>query len=244
MKIFGHRGAKGESPENTVAGLRHSIDRGVTHVEIDLRLSLDKKIVVVHDENAIRTTGVNRRINKLSANELGKLDARQSSIDWNKKKNCGIPKLQEILKKCPEIIKYQLEVKTNTIRDCDIILNELINLFPNEKSCKKIIVTSFNTYLLEKLLKIAPYIPRGLISDQRNILRKAKSIKCEMVCIDHRIVTRSWIKQIIDAGIYVSLWTVNNPSLMEDYFNWGVDSIITDYPSMALPLVNRLKLRN
>ena len=70
MKIFGHRGAKGESPENTIAGLRHSIDRGVTQVEIDLRLSLDKKIVIVHDDNALRTTGLKQPINKLSAEIL------------------------------------------------------------------------------------------------------------------------------------------------------------------------------
>ena len=47
----------------------------------------------------------------------------------------------EILKKCPEITKYQLEVKTKTTRDCDIMVNELIKIFPNIKSCEKIIVT-------------------------------------------------------------------------------------------------------
>ena len=244
MEVFGHRGAKGESPENTIAGILHSIDRGLTHVEIDLRLSSDKKIIVVHDDNAFRTTGVNRQINKLSAADLRKLDARKSSMDWGQKKNCGIPKLQEILKKCPEITKYQLEVKTKTTRDCDIMVNELIKIFPNIKSCEKIIVTSFNLYFLERLLKIAPYIPRGLVSDQRNALRQVKSLECEIVCIDHRIVTRSWIKQILNSEIYISLWTVNNPSLIEDFFNWGVNSIITDYPSMAIPLVNRLKLKS
>ena len=244
MKIFGHRGAKGESPENTIAGLRHSIDRGVTQVEIDLRLSLDKKIVIVHDDNALRTTGLKQPINRLSARDLKKLDARKSSLNWSHKSNCGIPELKEVLKKCPEITKYQLEVKTEKIRDCDTIINELIKIFPNKKTAEKIIVTSFNSYILEKLSKIAPYISRGLVSDQRNALRKAKSLNCNMVCIDHRIATRSWTRQIKDSGIATSFWTVNNPSLIEEYFKWGVDSIITDYPSMALPLSKRLEMKS
>ena len=62
MIVVGHRGAQGEAPENTVAGVRHAIDRGVRHLEIDLRLSSDGRLVVLHDDKLKRTTGDRRRV--------------------------------------------------------------------------------------------------------------------------------------------------------------------------------------
>ena len=60
MQVFGHRGAAGEAPENTIAGLHHAIKRGLSYAEIDLRLSADQKIIVCHDANTLRTCGVKR----------------------------------------------------------------------------------------------------------------------------------------------------------------------------------------
>ena len=57
MQIFGHRGAAGEAPENTIAGARHAISRGTRYVEIDLRLSADNQLVIVHDNSTERTCG-------------------------------------------------------------------------------------------------------------------------------------------------------------------------------------------
>ena len=55
MIVYGHRGARGEAPENTIAGARHAIERGVRHLEIDLRLSADDELVVIHDTGPRRT---------------------------------------------------------------------------------------------------------------------------------------------------------------------------------------------
>ena len=137
MQLFGHRGAAGEAPENTIAGIRHAIERGVRRVEIDLRLSADKQIVIVHDNNAKRTTGINRQIARLTASELSRLDARQSGTPWPRKTACGIPTLHRYFSNTPEIQCYQLEVKLDKSSEHALMIEKLAALFPNKSTTKK-----------------------------------------------------------------------------------------------------------
>ena len=79
MQLFGHRGAAGEAPENTIAGVKHAISRGVRQVEIDLRLSADNQLIIVHDNNALRTAGVKKAI--VVAPELSQRVAERHQLD-------------------------------------------------------------------------------------------------------------------------------------------------------------------
>ena len=240
MQVFGHRGAAGEAPENTVAGLRHGIDRGLKYVEIDLRLSADQQIIVCHDANTLRTCGVKRAINGSQAAELAKLDARASSPEWPNKTSCGIPQLRVLMRQCGSLKGYQLEVKTDSQRHSQHMAEQLKHLFPRSNDCKKVIVTSFDEYFLQQLQQRAPHIPRGLVSMQRQSLTQASALDCRYFCIHDSIITPALIKKIHAKGLHCSVWTVNQPSRIEQLFQWQVDSLVTDYPSMALPLVKRL----
>ena len=72
MQVYGHRGAAGEAPENTIAGCLHAIERGARYIEIDLRLSSDNQLVVIHDKTLTRTTGKWGKPGKYKASELAK----------------------------------------------------------------------------------------------------------------------------------------------------------------------------
>jgi glycerophosphoryl diester phosphodiesterase len=76
MYIVGHRGARGEAPENTIAGFRHAIVRGVRYLEFELRLSSDNEIVIVHDETVDRTCYGAGRVDSFSVKDIEKLDVR------------------------------------------------------------------------------------------------------------------------------------------------------------------------
>ena len=75
MIVYGHRGARGEAPENTIAGCRHAFERGARHLEIDLRLSKDQQLVVLHDDRLRRTAAVRGKVSHYTAKELAALDA-------------------------------------------------------------------------------------------------------------------------------------------------------------------------
>lgn len=72
MLVVGHRGAAGEASENTIAGFRHAIEHGVRHFELDVQISRDEKLVVIHDNKVNRTTYSRGRVNQFSAGELAK----------------------------------------------------------------------------------------------------------------------------------------------------------------------------
>ena len=112
MIVYGHRGARGEAPENTIAGARHAVARGVRQLEIDLRLSADGELVVVHDGTLRRTAGVAGKVAGRTARELAALDARRDGPPWPNKRGTGIPSMTSLFRAVPQIRHWQLELKS------------------------------------------------------------------------------------------------------------------------------------
>ncbi len=240
MQVYGHRGAAGEAPENTIAGARHAITRGVRQVEIDLRLSADKQLVIVHDNTALRTAGVKRQITRMTAKQLSQLDARAFGTPWPRKAGCGIPTLKQFMRRCPEIRHYQLEVKSDETTDKPVLIKKLGEQFPNRAATKNIVVTSFDYAFLEQLNQQLPHIPIGAISYKRPAFKVARDLGCDYFCIHESIATPAFVEKIQRSNMHLSIWTVNNPVTIKRFYKMGVDSVITDYPSMAIPLVKSL----
>ena len=240
MQVFGHRGAAGEAPENTIAGARHAISRGTRCVEIDLRLSADKQLVIVHDNSTERTCGIKRQITRTTAKQLAQLDARSFGPPWPRKAQCGIPTLKQYLHSTPELKRYQLEVKSDRSTDKDQVIAQLGTLFPDRVAAKKVVITSFDYELLAMLNERLPYLRFGAISYKTAALSTAKKLGCDYFCCYESIATEKFIRKLRQTDMHLSVWTVNNPESIKRLYALGVDSIITDYPSMAIPLVNSL----
>ncbi len=107
--IYGHRGARGEAPENTLAGFELCLELGVTRCELDLHLSRDGELVVIHDPTLKRTTGRGGKVSEKAVADLVALDARQGGPVWPRP--CPIPTLRELFEKC-SFEHWQLEVKS------------------------------------------------------------------------------------------------------------------------------------
>ena len=114
MIVYGHRGAAGEAPENTIAGALHAVERGIRRLEIDLHLSKDHQLVVIHDDRLKRTAGVRGKVAEYSAAELARLDARASGPPWPSKRNTGVPTLTALVEALPQIRHWQLELKAGS----------------------------------------------------------------------------------------------------------------------------------
>ena len=108
-QIYGHRGAKGEAPENTLVSFQKCLEHGVRRCELDLHLSRDGELMVIHDPTLKRTTGQRGKVVEHDAGELLRYDARQGGPGWPQP--CRIPKLAELFEKCP-FEHWQLEVKS------------------------------------------------------------------------------------------------------------------------------------
>jgi glycerophosphoryl diester phosphodiesterase len=241
MQVIGHRGAAGEAPENTIAGFRHAIDRGVRYLEFDLRLSSDKEIVITHDATIDRTCYGSGKVDSFSLQQLEKLDGRNDGPPWPSKKDTGIVSLRKVLAKTPEIKLYQFEVKAGPESVLEEIAKQLSIMFPTKKSAKKIVITSFDTHM-HKLMKIhAPYIALGLVSEMQGCLAQAQQLECDYLIIGSKICTSSLVSRAHKQNMHVSVWTVNDIAAIDRLNAMGVDSIVTDYPSMAIPYVGSLQ---
>ena len=240
MIVYGHRGAAGEAPENTIAGGKHAVARGVRHLEIDLQLSNDGELVVIHDDRLKRTTGVRGRVANYGARELARLDARASGTPWPNKRHTGVPTLTALVKALPEIKHWQLELKGGNRRYNSELVAALLHwLEHNKLPC---VVTSSEASLLTAVKQQRPRQPTGFVSmvpDPRHTLR---ACECDYLIAQWSTALNPWlVRHLHRRGIHISAWTVNDANAIENLYRVGVDSVITDFPSMALPLVAALE---
>lgn len=241
MEIFGHRGAGGEAPENTIAGCQHAISRGIDRIEVDLRLSADGQLVVIHDRSVNRTCYAKGAVKSFTAGELSRLDARKSGPPWPRKKDCGVPTLKRLLEQTPSLSCYQLEVKSGSKAEMNQVANKLLEFFPHSRAAKKIVVTSANTYLLEVLRDIAPHIRLGIVAQRFDALGIAEELEIDYYCSHWSSCTPYLVRQLRKLNVHISVWTVNDPQTVKSMLYLNVDSLITDYPSMVIPLLASLQ---
>lgn len=241
MKVIGHRGAAGEAPENTIAGCRHAIERGVRALELDVRLSSDNRLVVVHDASLRRTTYSKGLVKNLTASDLKRVDARRSGPPWPHKKECGIPTLARLISQTPEIERYFIEAKVSGDAQAGPLASAFASEFSQKRSAKKIIAISLNLNFLEKLSHLAPHITLGYIATHFNQRNYKLPFSCQHMLIPMALCNPVHIGYLRHKKMEVSAWTINDAQAIKNLYRMKVDNVITDYPSMALPLVASLE---
>ena len=231
--IYGHRGAKGEAPENTLASFKQCLAHGVRRCELDLHLSKDGELMVIHDPTLKRTTGRRGKVVEHDAEELTQYDARQGGPSW--KQPCPIPRLEELFEQC-EFEHWQLEVKSaSRVRAARSVL-AIKALAERHGLLDRVTVTSGSREILRALKRLTPELSCGLVAEYAWLdpLKVAKQYDCSLLALKWTLCTPERIAKARQLGLHVSVWTVNDPALMRRLADFGVDSLITDYPGLAL----------
>jgi len=236
--IYGHRGAKGEAPENTLASFEQCLQHGVRRCELDLHLSRDGELMVIHDPTLKRTTGRRGKVVQHDADELVNYDAREGGPGW--KTPCPIPRLSELFEKC-DFEHWQLEVKSaSRVRAARTVM-AIKELAEQHRLLDRITVTSSSREVLRALNRLAPEISRGLVAEYNWLdpLKVARQYGCSLLALKWTLCTPERLEKARKQGLHVSVWTVNEPALMRRLADFGVDSLITDYPGLAVSTLSR-----
>ena len=241
MEVYGHRGAAGEAPENTIAGCKHAVDRGARFIEVDLRLSSDDELVVIHDKTVNRTTYSVGQVDDHAAARLAGMDATKAGPPWSRKGNTGIPTLDDLLAATPEIKRYQLEVKSDSKSKMKRIAEKLAERYPDSKTSKKVVLTSSDSNFLSYIKDMAPHITRGMVALKLNAYKTALEHGCKYYCMHWSNCSSIFIRELHQEGIHASVWTVNDEQNIKKLHRMKADSVMTDYPSMAIPLIAALE---
>lgn len=231
-QITAHRGVSSEAPENTMSAFQKAMEQLADCIELDVQMTSDGELVVIHDDTALRTTGVNRRISDMTLEEVKKLDAGS----WFSKEYAGekIPTLREVMELSDGKIKINIEIKANSnSRAIAEKVADLIREYDAENWC---VVTSFDYNSLRIVKEFNKDVRVGYI------LSVAYGSFYEMNDMDFFSVNASFLtKRTVDAihnsGKEVYAWTVNNEDAIRNLSNKGVDNIITDYPILAAETV-------
>lgn len=234
MIVYGHRGAKGEAPENTMVGFAHAYRHGIRHFELDLVLSRDGVPVINHDLTLARTTGHQGRVADLTTAELAALDARSNTAPWPTA--TGIPALTEFLEAFPDLAHVQLEVKSDSRNRLNVLCNRITELIQRNHLVDRVAITSSDTWFLQQTKRRDRTIRTGLVAERRfpNPVKQAIRLDCDYLCVNWRICSADMVKAAHQRDLHVSAWTVNRIHDMLELENVGVDSIITDYPTSTL----------
>ncbi len=233
-KVWAHRGASGYAPENTIPAFRMAAEQGADGVELDVHLSADGKLMVIHDEKVDRTSNGTGRVVDMTCQELKKLDFSNGMAGYE---NVRIPTLKEVyglLKNTSLTINVEIK--------CDVVIyygiwDKLIELEREMGMGGRILYSSFNHYVLMKLRELDPEAKIGLLYSEAMVDPWVYAGYLNANAIHpHYIVALNcpgMLEGCRDAGVLVHPWTCNDAKVVSDLAAAGVDAVITNYPDMA-----------
>ncbi|MDF2535012.1 MAG: glycerophosphodiester phosphodiesterase [Bacillales bacterium] len=235
--IFAHRGYKAKYPENSMLAFIKALEVGADGIELDVHLTKDDELIVIHDEKLDRTTHTNGYVRDFTLLEIKK--AHQSKWPFKKKLE-PIPTLKEVL----EWIKHtnlflNIEIKNNKIQYKDIE-QKVVYLIRKYKMEQRVILSSFNHCSLALCHEIAPEIETAILYEDSLFQpwNYAKTILATAIHPYKKVATDEIIKESQRNGISVRPWTVNHPKIMKRLFEVNCAGILTDDPELAYKIRN------
>jgi len=229
---IGHRGAKGYLPENTLISFQKAIDLKVDGIELDVHLSSDRKIIVIHDETIDRTTNGKGHVNTLSLQEL---KARRIENEHDPRLLAEltqqIPTLTEVLDLINQQCLVNIEIKGKGMMKHVV---ELIESYVENKNWKyhQFLISSFDWITLLDIHLLNPEIPLGVLTeyDLDLAFAFAKFIDAKSVHAYHHLLSEKMTVQMQEEGFQVFAWTVNEPEDIQKIKSFNVNGIISDFP--------------
>lgn len=232
--IFAHRGAMAEAPENTLAAFRLALEQGADGVELDVRLSADGEVVVLHDQFVDRMTNGKGKVNQLTLEEIKRLDAGEKFGEIFRGEK--IPTLREVFETIDHQASFDIELKAyidpsgrlaekvvQLVREYgvqDRVLFSCYVPFPLAQVRQRLPDSEVGLiYLKGAIGKVQRYIGNGMTSDV--IVQAVEEVTQEIIAREH------------DRNRKVIPFTANSAETIQNLIKWKADGIITERPALA-----------
>lgn len=222
MLKIAHRGAKAYESENTLQAFQEALDLNSDGIELDVHLSSDEQIIVIHDETIDRTTNGKGLVNTFSLSEL-----KSFLID----EKFQIPTLKEVFdlvdKKC--LINIELKGLGTPTKVVSLIEEYILE---KNWNYNHFIISSFDWNMLEETSNLNPNIPIGVLTEENldTALAFAEKIKAKAINPDFQLLNANIVREIQEKGFLVLPWTVNSEQDIQKVKSYNVDGIISDNP--------------
>jgi glycerophosphoryl diester phosphodiesterase len=252
-RLFAHRGASGEAPENTLAAFQRAVEIGVSYAELDVHASCDGQVVVIHDGTLERTINGYGNVRDYTLSELQQFDAGYHfSLDGGqtfpfRSSGVRVPTLAEVLRHFPTV-NFTVEIKQAD----PPIEEQVIAVVRGSGRENTIILASEHDQVLTCVRALAPDIATSfaygevvdfiqrVATDQLGGYHppgQALQIPPEFQGVP--LVTSQTVAAAHAVGCEVHVWTINDPEEMERLLHLGVDGIMSDFPARLLAIAQR-----
>ncbi|RLE13656.1 glycerophosphodiester phosphodiesterase [Candidatus Aerophobetes bacterium] len=259
-KVFNiaHRGARSLAPENTISAARKALEVGADGWELDVQMSRDKKMVVIHDESLVRTSNVKEifphrepwLVRDFTLKELQELDfgswfnetdpfgqiaagnvSKEEQRSFVGVKILSLEEALEFTKKSKW--KVNIEIKSFPFETDNFeLVEKVVDQINQFKMEKMVMVSSFNHAYIKQVKKLNPRITTGALVDKplNNPANYLKEIEADVYDVSVSAISLDEIELLQSKGFSVIIWTVNDEKTMKDLIKVRVDGVITDFP--------------
>jgi len=249
-----HRGGSALWPENTLHAFRKSIELGVDVIDMDVRMSLDGHLVIMHDSTLERTTDGRGKVKELNLSQLKKLDA---AYFWDPEQNHSyplrgtgikIPTLEEVFESFRGA-GINIEIKQLS----PSIVKPLCNLIKKYNLKQKVIVGAFLSSTINSFRRTCPEVATSASTGEildfyystlDEDFYDSYNLKADLLQVPQNlgsleIISKNFIEAAHSKNIPVQVWTINDTDTMKNLIQLGVDGIFTDHPDRLLSVLER-----
>ncbi|PKO07241.1 MAG: glycerophosphodiester phosphodiesterase [Chloroflexi bacterium HGW-Chloroflexi-3] len=266
VTIIAHRGARSIAPENTISAAKRAFENHADGWELDVAMSVDGELVVLHDDTLERTSNVAEvfpdrspwSVNNFTLEDLKKLDVGSWFVDSdpfdqiaqgivppeivNEYVGEPIPMLREALiytKDNQWWVNIEIKDASETPADA-VIVSKVVALVEELDIQDQVLISSFNMEYLKQVKSINKDLPTGVLVNKiiMDPLALMKELDAQAFHPGMKVTYEKQVKLLLEEGYAVNVWTVNEESDMQKLIEMGVTGIITDYPQRAFTLLN------
>jgi len=242
--IVAHRGSSAVAPENTLAAFHQAIDDSADAIELDVRLTKDGNVVVIHDSKLNRTTDGSGFVNEKTLDELKTLSAGT----WFHRKFSSerIPTLDEVFKEVKGRIGINIEMKTEGANQSKFDLAErCCQIIKDYRAEDFVFLSSFHHQLIERVRQINRRLATGLLFRPftligRSPIRIAQRMGVEFIILSGTSLRKGIVTKAHQQEIQVGEYTINTAARLDRAYRFGVDVIVTDDPAWAKRFLSSL----
>jgi len=242
--VIGHRGAMGYAPENTLVSFEEGVRRGADLLEMDVQLSADNEVVVMHDTSVGRTTDGDGFVRDLPWKKIKTFDAGI----WFGPDSAGqyVPSLTQVIerfrdRKTTKRHAVGLVIELKTVRGSGgSLADAVVALLQRESFTERCVIISFDAVALQEVRSAHKTIPTGLLFSEETDegrVAQAKAIGAQAIFPRKTWVTTRGVAAAHKAGLAVGTWTCNTKNEMKRMMTCGVDAVATNFPDRLRSLM-------
>jgi len=235
--VMGHRGYQAQYPENTMTSFLAAIEAGAQFVEMDVTLTRDQQVVVMHDDTVDRTTDGSGRVSDVDLEALQQLDAGS----WFHPRFAGerVPILKEVLQQLASRTHLNIEIKAHQETDpglIGLVEQKVVDLVWATKLKKEVLVSSFDPEVLKRIKQLDPSMDVAFISE-KSPFSKTRALCLELGVFSYHphlaFIGRDLVEALHKKGVYVFPWNVEVAGDIQRAFSLGVDGLIAKDPRLV-----------